>query len=168
MRLGRFYRRSKGASRRGISMTVIAFDGKVLAADRMVTMGGTITESTKIRKDDLGNVFAHAGALCYFLPLIDWYKNGANPKDYPVEKGDEYHSIFIVWDGSQFKTYHDSPYPCYFERNQLAWGRGDEIALGAMLAGATAIRAVEIAAKVCNTCGCGVDYMALNIGEKND
>ena len=62
-------------------MTVIAWDGTTLAADKRVDIGGTSFTGTKVRR--VGDALvAFAGTGSQFLPRMEWYAKGA-------KKGDE-------------------------------------------------------------------------------
>lgn len=131
-------------------MTTIAWDGKSVAADGQVTYGGQYIGPKSVRKikriDDI--VYALAGSAPLFDPFVEWYRNGANPQNtLCVEKNDET-ALFVFKDGKCLMYKANIPYP-----DELfppdAWGAGCEYAIGAMLAGADAKRAVEIAA-ICN------------------
>jgi len=142
-------------------MTVIAWDGKTLAADKLTTSGDVALTTTKIFTFELDNKPVYAascGTLVEGLILIDWYKDGADPEKYPeFQKGEKTGStLVIVRDGVcyEWQTYatpikHQDPF--------IAFGCGREFAIGAMAAGATAIEAVEIASRHNPDCGRGVD-----------
>lgn len=126
-------------------MTCIATDGKVMAADGNTLNANDVlmgTRSVKIMRLKDGSLLGSAGtpgdrhALAAFL-------NGEG--EWP-EKAGPFSAIVLRPDGTagyysekQGQNPVDLDLPC-------AVGSGGELALGAMLAGATPLRAVEIAA----------------------
>lgn len=129
-------------------MTTIAWDGKTLAVDSMVTSGGVVI-STKEQKLFLNvgrfKAVAIAGSIVQLLPLIDWIREGENG-DPP--KMDDTDSVMCVTDKGLLLTFWHG----YSNTGQgcdgvSAGGNGYEIAMGAMDAGATAVEAVKIACK---------------------
>src|SRR5882672_8669271 len=96
-------------------MTVIVFDGQTLAADKMSFNNGLIRIVTKIHKvnDDFIGI---SGDLGFCSALIDWYKNGANPKEYPeVSNKNIFGYLLVVTRDRQIKVYEHLPYPFIVE-----------------------------------------------------
>lgn len=139
-------------------MTVIAWDGKILAADKQATYGDLIRKSTKIF--DLGSdeYLALCGTIGNGLTLLDWYKQGAEIEKWPKElqNGDDWCQLIIA-SKNGVKYTDRQPYFQKLEDPFMAWGRGCEVAVGALAMGADAIKAVEIAIQFCEGCGCGID-----------
>jgi len=129
-------------------MTVIAFDGKILAADKHMTDNDRSCTNTKVWKH--GNVvLAMCGDISFGLALRDWFLSGADPDEFPEPYDRDTISNLIVWNGNSICVYERSPFPIVYEDKIAAWGSGGSIALGAMGYGATAIEAVEIANRYC-------------------
>ena len=130
-------------------MTTIAWDGKTLAVDSMVTSGSTIISIDQEKLFiDIGRYKAVAisGSIVCMEALIEWICNGENG-DPP--KVDDYDSLMCVdEDGRMLTFWHDSSKKPQYNSGITAGGNGHEIALGAMEAGATAVEAVEIACKL--------------------
>jgi len=139
-------------------MTVIAWDGAILAADKQITYGDTIKTCTKIFKvgDD---AVAFCGTNATAMRLLDWYRSGSDKKKWPesLQMGD-YYCEMIVANKDGVKVYQQQPYPTFVEGHFTAWGAGREVAIGAMAMGADAVRAVEIASYHCEGCGRGIDF----------
>lgn len=145
-------------------MTVIAWDGRTLAADKMACCGDTATTCTKIRRVD-DKVFAWCGGLGEGLALVEWYLAGADKDKYPAfQKTDDWSRLIVASDsGVVFYEKVPEPQPC--EDAYGAWGSGREVALGALAMGADARRAVEVASKHVHSCGLGVDAFELVPGD---
>lgn len=143
-------------------MTVIAWDGKTLAADKLSTNGSTKGTTTKIFTH--GNeLLGVTGDLSIGLEVRDWYVAGAVPKDYPTgnrEPGRGSSLIVVKPDRSVWK-YESSPVPFRVEDARCAFGSGDESAKVAMHCGKTAVEAVQIASLFNTGCGGGVDSLVL-------
>lgn len=141
-------------------MTVVAWDGKTLAADRRCTRGGTIYSTLKIHR--VGDMLVGmSGGTDYCAALLAWFKNGAKPEDWPeTQKDPDYACALVIVDGMAF-TYDRTPVPVPMLEPICAIGSGREVALGAMTAGATAAESVHIATRWMSDCGNGVDTLTL-------
>ena len=150
-------------------MTVIAWDGKTLAADKMNQTGDTISTTTKIKQLPSGEILAISGISSIGLMMISWYESGADKSNFPITTDKDLCATMIVADCNGCKEYHSStgPSPIKIEDKFAAWAVGREAALGAMEMGANAIQAVEIASKWVLGCGRGVDSFEI-IGDKNE
>lgn len=145
-------------------MTVIAFDGKTLAADKLACFGNTKGTVTKIFR-----VFDCLVGTCGTLPigmeLLEWFRAGSEPKDYPVANrdGEKGASLIVVRPGGIVWKYESSPVPFRVEGKFCAFGCGDESALIAMELGCDARRAVELVIKYNIVCGNGIDTLELRL-----
>ena len=134
-------------------MTTIAIDasGHWIAADGQVSCGGAVERlnEKKLRVEDGKDgptVYVMAGTTCMFDPLVKWHKEGADPAKVPPASDAEW--CLITIDRQGLRTYsHRAPYP---ERSSYPFttGTGHEYAMGALKAGASAQRAVEIACEI--------------------
>jgi len=133
-------------------MTVIAYDGKTLAADRRVTSGGDVllAPECKILSRAAGAI-AHCGESASDQTIEKTLERLAEGQrgDLPF-KGDAFALVggHALWLHSGEATMLTAP---------CAIGSGAEIARGAMAAGKTADEACEIACQLVVTCGDGVD-----------
>lgn len=155
-------------------MSVVAWDGKTMAADRQATFQGCRREVTKLWKvaptDDpenkvlVGSVGDHEVSLL----LLHWVRNGRPLNGWPeCQKHDNFTEMLVLSrDGSaqiqlQLHLYQAHPIGQRLDpRQPFAIGSAAEIALGAMHAGATAIQAVGIARELSIYCGFGTDAHA--------
>lgn len=129
-------------------MTTIAYRDDVLAADTQITCGGTIDGWVQkaFRKREL--LYATSGSSGLGDAFLTWVAKGMEG-DAPSLKGDKddngaHGYLFpggdrVVWRYDDVWATHHAPF--------FAYGSGAEIALGAMLAGATAEEAVRAAAQ---------------------
>lgn len=151
-------------------MSVIAWDGQMLAVDRCATSSSIRLAHHKTRiiaspKTGLTvAVLACTGQLDIAQVLFGWYVGGASPAEWPTwcQRDESLWGRLVEWRPSPSYSglyeYNRAPQPInWSEAKQIAWGSGSEIALGAMMAGATAARAVEIAGRLSTDCGMGVD-----------
>lgn len=124
-------------------MTTIAYDGKCLAADSLVTEGGMrVGRTTKIGK--VGRVlFGVSGNLGQQIQFQDWMRGGmrGDPPSFLGVDGDGGSTAIVIangriltWDRDRWDVL-EAPY--------YAIGSGSKIAMGAMHVGATAVQAVR-------------------------
>lgn len=133
-------------------MTCIAWDGITLAADSMCETAGMAATVSKIRIVR-GAVLAVSGGYPAGLMLIEWFRDGADPKSFPdVQKTDDWARL-VVFDETGLRHYEQQPVAMRVLDPYMAFGSGRDFAMGAMAMGADAVRAVEVAAKHCTTVG---------------
>jgi hypothetical protein len=135
-------------------VTVIAWDGKTLAADRYSEQGYVRGERTKIRRLADGRLVGAAGRTSISLEVIAWLENGGLPSDYPASaRGDDAAVIVVNTDGKAV-IYDCGPVPLHIEgRKYVAIGSGAEAAMAAMYLGCDAVRACHVAGAVVVRCG---------------
>jgi ATP-dependent protease HslVU (ClpYQ) peptidase subunit len=131
-------------------MTTIAFDGKTLAADSKVTMGnGALAlngEAVKLIRGKKG----HLGAWCGVADIstavfLEWVRTGCEG-DPPRPPMDETTYILVSPNGRVLEFHHQVTFDS-FHKGFWAWGSGAELALGALAAGASAKKAIQVAAQ---------------------
>lgn len=137
-------------------MTTAAFDGTTLAADRQTTSGGTPTRTRKafkVVRDGQVFLYACGGNTAQCQAYTRWV-NGECEKPTFTDLG------IIVIDQRRriWVAEHDLIWELKGTK-QWALGSGADYALGAMLAGATAVEAVRIASKLNVSTGLGVDWV---------
>jgi len=144
-------------------MTVIAWDGKILAADRRCTQGDIISGAfRKIHRLSDGQCIASSGPLDRCTAVLQWYVEGADPARWPAcQNGPEWVRLVVVYPNGRVQQYEQEPIPHEVSAPFMAWGSGRDIALGAMAHGATAIEAVRCASRLCATCGDGVNHFVV-------
>jgi hypothetical protein len=144
-------------------MTVIAWDGRSLAADTLCTFGdyrGPMPAKKIIRRGQFA--YGITGFSGWFEAWIKWHESGADPANIPasgVAPGDS--GNFLVFDGG--KAFICSAKVPYLQEIGApdAWGCGADFAIGAMHAGADAKEAVEITIACTPRCGGAVDVIEL-------
>lgn len=152
-------------------MTVVAWDGKTLAADKQSTSNGLKRKLTKIYKLPNGHLVGATGGSLDCKKYVEWYEKVCDTTDdstvyIPTWSGDNTPWLMVVtpWKGVYMYTGGDA-FIDYSENDIFAIGSGAEYALGAMRAGATAEEAVLIASEFDNGCGMGVDTITLDVEE---
>lgn len=134
-------------------MTVIAWDGRTLAADSLTTFGDerSLIPAEKIRIAH-GRAYGAAGIAGIFDALIEWHHAGADAAAPPKGVDKEWSLLVIEQDLTGWHYCGEALHPM---RIAAPWsiGSGGRFAAGAMLAGADAAQAVEIAIRMSTTCG---------------
>jgi len=144
-------------------MTVIAWDGKTLAADRKACFGDTEYSTQKLWPLADGGALAFCGDLDCGMSMKRWYEEGADISKWPeFQKSERWALLIIALPGQPVIIYEKLPEAFSYLDPLQAWGSGREAALGAMAMGADAIKAVEIASLVVHNCGRGYDFVMVN------
>lgn len=141
-------------------MTVIAWDGKTLAADKRASGGATHTTVTKVRRI-FGMLVGGSGTGSEVRRVIAWIEAGAEPAKWPNPINDA-SEVVCVWRAAGrpvLGVYFNSAYPMICEDKFYALGTGSGVALAAMHLGRTAKEAVELACVLCSDCGNGIDTL---------
>lgn len=139
-------------------MSVIAWDGKTLAADKRACFGTLTRTTTKVF--DLGDALAaYAGDADAGEEILAWFKDGHDPARFPPSQRDRdgWAGLLIVWRDGWIWKYERTPYPLKFPPQLFAIGSGRDFALAAMHCGKTAAEAVEVACFFDSACGNGID-----------
>lgn len=150
-------------------MTVIAWDGTTLAADRRITRGSSdwVCASTrKITKLLTGELIGAAGTQSFCNMVRAWYVAGADPDTFPEGSEDKYCDLLVIRKsplGYETKIYNSGPYPIEWlpVSRGVAIGSGAQAAMVAMHCGKSAREAVEIASMFDPGCGNGIDELTL-------
>lgn len=141
-------------------MTVIAWDGKTLAADKRAIPGGGICHvTTKIQRHS-NSLLAITGSWDVGCEMREWWKSGAEPEKFPA-KAREDTATLIVFRADAILIFNSGPYPMPLELKQCAFGSGRDFATAAMHLGCNSERAVEVACKFQSDCGNGIDTLEL-------
>lgn len=144
-------------------MTVIAWDGKTLAADKQ--MGGDFPRRvTKLRRTKEGELLGVAGWMNRGLWLMDWWEAGGGQQFFPAFQADKDKAceLMIVRRDGSLWIVDDVPVPFRIEEPFHAIGSGRDFAAAAMHLGHGARRAVEVACQLCGYCGQGIDTLELS------
>lgn len=142
-------------------MTVIAWDGVTLAADRRATSGGGIARSvTKIQKH--GDVLLGVtGNFDLAMEMREWFKAGASPAEFPAKAREGDATLIVIRRGS-IETFNSGPYPMPIESEKAAWGSGRDYAEATMYLGGSAEQGVMVASHFQTDCGNGFDTLILD------
>ena len=144
-------------------MSVIAWDGRELACDRMGVTGGVICTVQKYRHvgEAKQTIVVWNGTHEIGMALADWYSAGADPATWPeCQQSDDWAEL-IVAQPSGLQVYQRLPIPQPVLDRYAAWGTGREIALGVLAMGGAARMAAEIASRHLASCGRGVDAFSV-------
>ncbi len=143
-------------------MTVIAWDGKTVAADRRSTESGTIRTVTKLYVHE-GAVLAYSGTAIAGQAMVKWYRGGCVPSEFPeIQKDKEDWCRFVVFrHGAQPMCYERALEPLVFEDPWFACGSGRDYATAALYLGKTATEAVSVACQFDSNCGNGIQSIDL-------
>lgn len=143
-------------------MTVIAWDGVTLAADKRADYGGMICTVTKIHR--VGNLLVGgAGDLPFVLAMIEWVRNGRRVDEFPSDQRgkDDWQPLLVIEPDGAPLLYERTPYPVRYEQQCIAIGSGREFARAAMHLGKSAREAVQCACDLSSGCGNGIDTLEL-------
>lgn len=142
-------------------MTVIAWDGKTLAADRRASLGNMHRTIHKLHR--IGDCLCgSAGDSDMAQELLAWFRSGAEPKEFPPSQRDKdnWVGLLVVRPDGDLWRYERTPFPVVFPQQQFAIGSGRDFALAAMWCGKSAAEAVDIACRFDASCGNGVDTLS--------
>lgn len=162
-------------------MSVVAWDGKTLAADCAGTESYMTRISRKMRviccgerveqDDATGRLNMHiqdregpkvvlsaVGDAEAGMVLMDWYEAGAEVKDWPSfqEDRDNFTRLIVATCWGVFQ-YDQLPIAQPVTDPFMAWGSGRDFAMGALARGANARDAVLVTNRFSTVCGHGVD-----------
>lgn len=142
-------------------MTIITWDGKSIAADRLVVRGDTRMYTKKLHRRR-NFVIAAAGPSDYAAALEAWWLDGKKIDFYPTYQTKDDYAVLVVAGPDRFlECYDRTPYPLTFDMEFFAIGSGREAALGAFAMGADAEQAALVACNWIEGCGGGVDVERL-------
>lgn len=156
-------------------MTVIAWDGVRLAADKMAIGGGgigrTVTKIWRHTDTEPGysrprhSLLAITGSWDVGVQLREWWKAGAIPGDFPAPAREDLASLIVIRNqGRVIEHYASGPYPLELDASRAAWGSGRDYAEAVMYLGHPAPEAVRVASVFQSDCGHGVDVLTLADG----
>lgn len=139
-------------------VTVVAWDGTTLAADKRGTnYGFHYTVSKLSRVDDcLVGVF---GSFARAGNYLSWLKAGRDPATYPAQVTDSECYLLVVHRSGLIERFENSGYPVAIEERSHACGSGRDFAIAAMHCGKTAREAVELTCRLTIDCGNGIDTL---------
>jgi 20S proteasome alpha/beta subunit len=146
-------------------MTVIAWDGLTLAADKMVYYETSKAVTTKIYKFpvDEGHILVGwSGDCANGQEMLNWVKEGRIPEKFPIcQKEAKSGALMVIEADGAIKCYFTGPFALKLEDSFHAIGSGDEFAMAALYLGYSAEVAVKTASALCPSCGNGIDTLTL-------
>jgi ATP-dependent protease HslVU (ClpYQ) peptidase subunit len=132
-------------------VTIVAYRSGVMASDSATSSDClNLASMRKITRTPNGTLVGAAGSAYYIHMFLEWAEKGFNPKKKPPAP-DDFTGFIVHPDERAFFIESDLVfYPVSAPFFSL--GSGADVALGAMAAGATAIKAVQIAIDYCHAC----------------
>lgn len=127
-------------------MTTIATDGKSMAGDGLSVDGGGLICSqavVKVHRLRDKSIVGLAGTPFQIKPMVDWLNAGAKPASLPNMGDQNWDVLHLKRDGT-IVSYGSNGHSTV-EEAPAAVGSGCDIAIGAMMAGASPKKAVGIA-----------------------
>lgn len=144
-------------------MSVVAWDGTTIAADRQATCSDMRRQTVKlVRGADRRIVFSWTGTESLGRMLMAWYEAGRDTAKWPAAQATNDWTRLIVARKGYVEEFEQQPTPTIHRKPFAAWGSGRDFAMGAMAMGASARHAVVIASRYNVACGMGVTVMRLN------
>lgn len=141
-------------------MTVIAWDGVTLAADKRVSFGTSIATTTKIHR--IGDMLVgYAGDSAQGRSCLQWVRDGMDKATYPELQKSSPGSLLVILPCGAIRFYGNTPDPLEIEDKTFSVGSGSEYAEAALYLGKTAREAVEVAIALDSACGNGIDVLTL-------
>lgn len=142
-------------------MTVIAWDGRTLAADKLASWGQRSTVTKVFRHGD--ELIGVAGSSPCATALRQWIASGRDVEKWPRFPG-EFTAIGLHITREGVFTYYSDvgPWPVRHEEPFIAIGCGKEFAMAAMHLGKSSMEAVEVACALNPDCGNGIDTLELD------
>jgi hypothetical protein len=148
-------------------MTIIAWDGKTLAADKLAC-GSFKHNVTKITRESVFYEYRRtvlvgaAGPLDAASDLISWFIKDRTIDKFPQMQRSEndWASLLVIMDNGWIHRYDRSPISIKIPPQRYAMGSGCDFAMAAMYLGKTAEEAVKVACELDPSCGGGVDTLS--------
>ncbi len=131
-------------------MTTIAYKEGVMAADSKAYAGFNtpLGQKCKIRRLSDGTLIGcSSNQVGAGEAVMDWYARGANPEDGPKLEESKFTLLVVKPNGDAFYAFDNFLLSGPIRAECYAIGSGEGVAHGAMRAGASAERAIEIAAE---------------------
>ena len=149
-------------------MSIIAWDGKTIASDRMAVNSDMQKLSTKLR-DVRVAVLGWTGTISAGLAMAKWWterhearaSNMSDPPFPEIQRTNDWSPLIIAYKLGGVFVIEQAPIEIPVLDPFAAWGAGRDFAIGAMAMGADAATAVRIASRFSVFCGNGVDVYDL-------
>jgi 20S proteasome alpha/beta subunit len=151
--------------------TIVAdFRTKIMVSDTRCTYGSNHFRVKKIYVMPDGTLVGFSGSVSEGYKFVEWFEKGCNKKILPSfgeEPDDFFDAISMNNDG--MLLWNNSLIPTKINQEYFSIGTGSSYALGALMAGASAERAVAIASELDCASGVPIDcyeYIPLNAHKK--
>lgn len=135
-------------------MTVVAWDGRFLVADKQATCEGHKYQVSKLFRVKTGMVAAITGAYDGLEACIK-FLNNEGPYPYTDIDKSGWGRLIVV-DNGKLYWYETTEHKCRMESAYIAFGNGRDFALMGMHLGFGAEASVRQTCKINNTCGFGM------------
>lgn len=141
-------------------MSVIAWDGETLAADRRFLFSGTLIRTgPKISRVN-NCLVGYTGSIDAGECLLHWFRSGKEPEKFPeIQKDEQNAQLLVITPSKSIMIFERTPHPTILDNQHFAIGRGQDFAMAAMYLGKTAEEAVAVACALDSTCGNGIDVL---------
>ncbi len=143
-------------------MTVIAWDGRTLAADKRMSFGTSFAVTTKIFRIG-GMLVGVAGDAALAREMADWVCDGMQAETFPTKARTDPISMLVIRLDGSLHYFTSSPVPMVLEDKVFTLGSGCDFAAAALYLGKTAREAVEVAIALDSGCGNGIDTLDLEM-----
>ena len=140
---------------------MICWDGKTLAADRMMEMHGGKFPVSKLNRLDDGSLMGGAGDLPRVYEMQRWIVDGCPRGELPAPVGEVYARVLLVKPDGTALIFANNEHPIRILMPYSAIGSGQDYAITAMFLGHSAESAAAIASELCASCGMGIDTLEL-------
>lgn len=138
-------------------MTVICYKDGIIAADSAIWRGddlsGYIDKIGSLKVSGGTALFGACGDMSEIQHFLEWCRNGRQGDLFADKKERDFSGIYIEPTGAIVQYEHDGGICRFPSGTFTAVGSGHRMAFGAMAAGASAIKAVQIAIKRHAYCG---------------
>ena len=141
-------------------MTVVAWDGTTLAADKQAAQAGCVYPVTKVFRIDDDRMAGIAGNLSRGVEIIEWLRANGAAEAFPKGSGDdEWVTCLVVHRSGTAQRYESRGTPFPIGETRHAIGSGRDFATAAMHLGCSAEDAVKVAMCYSADCGIGIDAL---------
>lgn len=140
-------------------MTVVAWDGTTLAADRRGTASGLAFGIQKIWRLDENRLVGVSGHYARAVEIVEWLRTGGAAADFPKVDGEQWVGVLVVHRDGRIEKYEDRGTPWVIQEPYHAIGSGRDYAMATMYLGHEAEEAVRVASALCVDCGNGIDTL---------
>ncbi len=147
-------------------MTVIAWDGKTLAADKRAVTYGRVSTVTKIFRESRQGIeflIGLSGCLPRAIAMRHWWRRGEHEPEFPRQDGtDDWACLTVITSAGAVLRYESVAFPLEINPGMAAAGGGRDYALMAMHLGMNAHEAVRLTCQLSHDCGNGIDTLTFS------